>query len=290
MLLNQKQDLEGINQSLSYKLARKCIHNKESGYYFPFPKICFECAVDYYKYCKKNLIKIDEVFFKDVAIYVQKEEAQKEQEEILRQEELRKKREIVKKTKREEQLLDYQNTRNLTATEAGYRYERYIGYLLETSGFRVDYNGILKGVEDRGIDLIATHKKIAYVIQCKRYAKTKDVHEKTISQLIGSYSSFKRRNVNKYTEVKPILYTSFDNLDAHARETLGLHPEIQHIVEPHKEDYPMIKCNIGNNGEKIYHIPNDAMYDLIKIELNKGEFYCYTEAEAEAKGFRRSER
>lgn len=53
------------------------------------------------------------------------------------------------------------------------------------------------------------------------------------------------------------------------------------------EKYPVIKCNISSNGEKIYHLPFDQQYDRTLIK-NNGEFYALTVKEAENKGFRRA--
>jgi hypothetical protein len=49
-----------------------------------------------------------------------------------------------------------------------------------------------------------------------------------------------------------------------------------------------IKCNISKNGEKIYHLPTDKLYNVTKIDPKKGEMYCVTEEEAIVKGFARS--
>ena len=51
--------------------------------------------------------------------------------------------------------------------------------------------------------------------------------------------------------------------------------------------YPMIKCNISSNGNKIYHLPFDQQYDKTLIR-NVGECYVSTVKEAEEKGFRRA--
>lgn len=51
-----------------------------------------------------------------------------------------------------------------------------------------------------------------------------------------------------------------------------------------------IKGNINSKGEKIYHVPGMKLYDKTVIEPSKGERYFETEAEAEAAGFRRSQR
>ena len=53
-------------------------------------------------------------------------------------------------------------------------------------------------------------------------------------------------------------------------------------------DYPRIKCNIGRDGQRIYHLPFDQQYDTTIIEPEKGERWVATVAEAEALGFRRA--
>ena len=47
------------------------------------------------------------------------------------------------------------------------------------------------------------------------------------------------------------------------------------------------QCNIGKQGEKIYHLPFDQQYDKILID-KQGEFFAHTVKEAEEKGFRRA--
>ena len=69
-------------------------------------------------------------------------------------------------------------------------------------------------------------------------------------------------------------------------KTLGID-----VIENAKfESYPLIKCNISKNGEKIYHLPFDQQYDRVQITPSTGEFYAYTVKEAENKGFRRAYR
>jgi len=53
------------------------------------------------------------------------------------------------------------------------------------------------------------------------------------------------------------------------------------------EKYPIIKCNISNDGEKIYHLPFDQQYDKTIIS-KPGEFYAETVKESMDKGFRRA--
>ncbi|MDY4446467.1 MAG: hypothetical protein SPE61_09145, partial [Campylobacter sp.] len=62
-------------------------------------------------------------------------------------------------SKSERLLKEYEEKQYLKAEEIGRRYERYIGYLYEIDGYKVDYNGIKKGVKDGGVDLICSKKK-----------------------------------------------------------------------------------------------------------------------------------
>lgn len=48
----------------------------------------------------------------------------------------------------------------------------------------------------------------------------------------------------------------------------------------------MIKCNISESGEKIYHLPFDQMYDKTFITPKNGDLYVATVTEAELYGFR----
>lgn len=187
-----------------------------------------------------------------------------------------------------DKLVEYKNAKNLSKDELGKRYERYIGYVYENLGYKVEFQGLKKGKKDRGIDLIAKKKKDILIIQCKRIRKDGFVRENTIQQLKGVVDTEKRKNPKKI--VKGILYTVNDNLDQFASEELN-YSDLEHIVLAHplNENYPLIKCNIsGKNKEKIYHLPHQALYDRIKIEINKGEKYVETEKEAIELGFRKA--
>ncbi len=184
--------------------------------------------------------------------------------------------------------------------EIGRDYERYIGYLYEQKGYKVMYQGIEKGLEDLGRDLICTKNEKRLVIQCKYWASHKTIHEKHINQLFGTavkyYLDLKSSSNNSQLlnlfpdsilkgEIGAIFITSTKLSDTAKSfaEVLG----IEVIEEKALEKYPIIKCNISNDGSKIYHLPFDQMYDKTLIK-NKDEFYAFTVNEAEAKGFRRA--
>jgi len=52
-------------------------------------------------------------------------------------------------------------------------------------------------------------------------------------------------------------------------------------------DFPRIKCNISDAGERIYHLPMDQQYDNVVID-KPGEFFASTVQEAVSHGFRRA--
>lgn len=51
-----------------------------------------------------------------------------------------------------------------------------------------------------------------------------------------------------------------------------------------------IKGNISSSGEKIYHMPDGAYYDQVKIDESKGEMWFRSEEDAIAAGWRKSSR
>ena len=194
-------------------------------------------------------------------------------------------------SRNEKLLKEYEEKQYLKAEEIGRRYERYIGYLYEIDGYKVDYNGIKKGVKDGGVDLICSKRKELVIIQCKCRDDQGQIHENTILQLIANLMKYKRKYPNK--NVSAVIYTSHDNLDDEAKATLAdevAHGAlIHHIIKAYDNSYPKVKCNISDNGEKIYHIPDhSSTYDRIQIEINKGEFFAKTIKEAESAGFRAS--
>lgn len=52
----------------------------------------------------------------------------------------------------------------------------------------------------------------------------------------------------------------------------------------------VIKGNISNSGEKIYHLPGGAYYDQVKIDEAAGERFFESEEEAIAAGWRKASR
>lgn len=189
-------------------------------------------------------------------------------------------------TERNQLALDrYKTSHNRSKWQIGRDYELYIGYQCSLKGYSVDYFGSYKGLEDLGRDLIVQKNDKTFIIQCKYWSNKKKIHEKHITQLYGTMMSYCVENDLAKSKVHGVLVTNI-TLSETAKQMANF-LKIKHYENVKSGDYPCIKCNINNNGEKIYHLPFDQKYDVTKID-KKGEFFATTVVEAEEAGFRRA--
>ena len=175
-----------------------------------------------------------------------------------------------------------------TRWQIGRDYEMYIGYLCEKNGYKVEYTGISKRLEDMGRDLIIYDQLDTYIIQCKNWSQEKEIHENHIFQLYGSVVLYKIENPLCNVKAVFITTTKLSSVAEKIADVLDI--EVRYIS---MGEFPRIKCNIGKdvNGisTKIYHLPFDQQYDKTQI-VHKGECYATTVEEAEKLGFRRAGR
>lgn len=190
-------------------------------------------------------------------------------------------------SERNQLALDRYWKRRHSSVHLGKMYERYVGYLFEKDGYDVEYVGISKKLKDMERDLICTKGKTIVVVQCKYWSKHKNVYENRVFQHFGTVYEYKQQHKEK--RVTGALYSTTEV--AEDAKNIAKILKIK-VVENHTFDksYPCIKCNIGRDGAKIYHLPFDQQYDNIKIEPSKGEFYAATIKEAEKAGFRHAYR
>jgi len=207
---------------------------------------------------------------------------------------------------RNQMALDrYLKNRNKSKWAIGRDYEMYVGYSYEQKGYSIEYKGIIDGFEDLGRDIIAKKNNEICIIQCKRWAQYKDIHEKHIFQLFGTtmeywIENFKNHKKPKTFEefakflnedrLRPIFFTS-TTLSNKAKEMANA-LSIEIIENEPPGEFPRIKCNINNDESgsqtKIYHLPMDQQYDRTIIGNRAGEFYAFNVKEAEDAGFRRA--
>jgi len=207
---------------------------------------------------------------------------------------------------RNQMALDrYLKNRNKSKWAIGRDYEMYVGYMYEQKGYSIEYKGIIDGFEDLGRDIIAIKDNEVCIIQCKRWAQYKEIHEKHIFQLFGTTMEYWIKNFKNHrkpksfeefakflneNKLRPIFFTS-TSLSGKAKEMA--HALSVEIIENEPlGEFPRIKCNINSDEfgsrTKIYHLPIDQQYDRTIVGNRAGEFYAFTVKEAEEAGFRRA--
>ena len=187
---------------------------------------------------------------------------------------------------RNQRALDRYFAGRRTRWQLGRDYERYVGHLRETDGYRVTYQGMIAGLEDMGRDLIAFRDNEVEVIQCKRWSRHKTIHQKHLFQLYGTFVYAALDDPDKDITASFVTTTSLSDLARRVAAHLGVR-----VFEGFPiASYPAIKCNVGRDGERIYHLPFDQQYDNTIVHNQRGEIWATTVAEAEAAGFRRAYR
>jgi len=189
---------------------------------------------------------------------------------------------------------------NKSNWQIGRDYERYIGYLYETKGWNVYYHG-KKGFEDLGRDLICKKANAVEIVQCKRWAQEKIIHEKHIYYLFGTTVEYFLENFGG-KDLRLAIFPSLAqkrNVIPKLVTTIDVSPKAEQVAKvlgvviekvPSKP-YPSVKCNVARRTEeKIFHLPFDQQYDTILIEEERLERYVETIAEAETLGFRHAYR
>lgn len=188
----------------------------------------------------------------------------------------------LSETDRLQLALDRYSSRQKSNWQVGIEYERYVGYCYEQKGYKVRYFGATEGLEDMGRDLIVSKGKKFFVIQCKRWASEKTIHEKHIFQLYGTTILQVMEHPECQVSGIFITTTSLSSLAKSCANYLHIAVVEKFPLKP----YPLIKCNISRDGDKIYHLPFDQQYDRVIINPSDGDCYVSTVQEAESKGFR----
>lgn len=241
--------------------------------------------------------------FPDLEEYIDRDSVSESNEEIKEEYEdrriaylSREEWESLSDREKSQRALDkYNEGRRLSNAQVGRDYEEYVAYLFRDKcrGAEIMMYGEQKGLADLGRDLIVKYKGKVYIVQCKRWSQEKVIREKHIMQLFGTTIEYcwemKNKDIHPLDvigkSVIPVFVTTTELSPTANRfaERLGV---IVHKVP--MGDFPQIKCNIGKDGERIYHLPFDQQYNSTLIEHKKGEFMAWTVEEAEKNGFRRA--
>ena len=191
----------------------------------------------------------------------------------------------LSETERNQRALNSYIARHLSNWEVGRLYERDLGYQRETSGWRVLFNGAVRGYEDFGRDLICVRGSEVEIVQAKCWSSEKVIHEKHVFQLFATCVHYMLENPSLH--VTPVLATT--TLLTPVAKAVADKLAVRVVQVPLSKSYPMIKCNINpHTKERIYHLPFDQQYDRAIIGAIPGECYVQTVTEAESLGFRRA--
>lgn len=191
---------------------------------------------------------------------------------------------LLSDAQRNQLALDrYNKSHHKSNWQVGRDYEMYIAHIYRKKGYRVEPTGSLLRYDDLGRDIIAHKGNVTLIIQCKYWSQQKTIHEKHIFQLFGTSTLYQLDHPER--EAHCILVTNTDYSDR--AKSFARQMGVNLISTFPMGEYPQIKCNLSNSGERIYHLPMDQQYDNVKID-QPGEFYASTVKEAEAKGFRRA--
>ena len=185
------------------------------------------------------------------------------------------------------------NERRKVIRSIGYDYELFCGYWMRMQMFchSIIQYGEQQGKADHGRDIIAFNGNITYIVQCKRWSDNRIIHEKHIFQLFGSTVQYCIQNNIPVTDIGNNIIPLFITATTFSvvAERIAKELNVQTKTLP-QGDFPQIKCNIGSDGTKIYHLPFDQQYDRVVINHHSGEYYAWTAEDAESKGFRRAQR
>ena len=195
---------------------------------------------------------------------------------------------IQKITQLQDDLDLYVQSKYKSTWQIGRDYELFVGQKYIAKGYSVDFYGIRKGYEDKGIDIIAKNDLHTLLIQCKYWKQGKVLHENIVHQLYGSAMAYCQEHNVPSNKIKPILVTNV-TLTEDAKDVctfLG----VQVVQRFSMEDFPRIKCCVQENKngdvQKVYYLPFDESYDEI-MPMHPGEQFVKTVQEAEDLGFER---
>lgn len=274
---------EQIVRDLKKEYKTLCLKYKELEYKVDYIINTFPKISEYFD-SDEDLISMGESFS-----YEELEDNRDRRKDYLSEEEYR----SLNDSEKSQLALDrYIHSRSKTKWQIGRDYEMCCAFQLQNKGYMVELHGIKYLKNDLGRDLIASRNigglfgSQVYIIQCKYWSKERMIRENVIMQIFGSAYEYQLDEGSSWDrEVIPVLMIPPHSIVSDKAKLFASKLNVKIWILAY-EDFPRIKCNI-NNGNKIYHLPFDQMYDRTEIK-NEGELYAYTVKEAESKGFRRA--
>lgn len=118
--------------------------------------------------------------------------------------------------------------------EKGTNYEFQIGEMFKNKGFKVYFNGVNHGKNDKGIDLIAHKNRTTILVQCKNWERTQ-VTQQELRIFLGDCTAFCNQNLEflKNRHVKYLFVTSCPVLDYGVKKFLEENKNIIYKIVPY---------------------------------------------------------
>lgn len=114
--------------------------------------------------------------------------------------------------------------------EKGTNYEKQIAKIYENKGYKVFYNGIAKGKNDEGIDLIAWGDDEVILIQCKNHET--QIKQSTLKIFYADATMYELKNKAKIKNRKVTKnFVSNSNLNYNAKFWLENNPTQINFIE-----------------------------------------------------------
>ncbi len=155
----------------------------------------------------------------------------------------------------------------------GDHYERFVGWVFYRMGFSVYFNGLLKGKDDEGIDLIAERNDELLIIQCKCWKRGSVYPMNILTQLDGSASLYKIES-RKDIHIRKILVTlnrSYTDRFKQVAHSLNIELFPLPLIE-----FPLIRFNKTYfDHSKSLFVPQDSEYDI--FTLADTTVYCFSD-------------
>jgi Holliday junction resolvase-like predicted endonuclease len=139
----------------------------------------------------------------------------------------------------------------------GFVYEKYVGQILENEGYAVTYQGLEKGLLDRGIDLIAIKDNEMKFIQCK-YTRS-HISRSKIEWILYKASGLLNENYKK-SHLKLHFTLVISNKDESFSKKKPKNFSLN-FTDMSKVEYPILQ----------YFLDHNYIQDKIKLEVREIE-------------------
>jgi hypothetical protein len=146
----------------------------------------------------------------------------------------------------------------INSSDFGFIYEKFVGQILEDEGYSVQYNGLKKGLLDRGVDLIATKDEKMLFIQCKFINQT--ISKNKIDWILYKASNLlyeKYKNENKKLAFTLVV----NNIDMNFSKKIPKNFKLN-FTDIKKIKYPILQYFIDHN-----HIQNKVFLEVREIKM-----------------------